>query len=277
MSVQYRLNRLFAADGKCCEVAMDHGVHNEPSFLPGIENLGKVVDVIADGGADAILLSMGLAPLLQSKIRPKNPALVLRADPTNFYGMPAQTEMFCNLQHLAVERALALDAVGLVVNLLWAADRPNLHRQCVNNISRLKPECDRYGMPLIVESLLMMPDPKTGGYKHDSDVARSVGLVRQAVELGADAVKTDPLDNLDGYCKVIEAAAGRPLLLRGGSRVSDTELLTRTQRLMQQGAAGVVYGRNIYQHAHPQKMLQACNAIIHEGASVEKAQAILNS
>lgn len=276
MSVRYRLNRLFGPDGRCCEVAMDHGVHNEASFLDGIEDLGKVIAVLSEAGADAFLLGMGQASLLQDRAGRQKPSLVLRSDPTNFYGNPTPTEVFCELLHEAVERAVALDAVSVVVNLMWAADQPALHRQCVSNISKLKPQCERYGLPLMVEALLMTRDTGKGGYKHNSDVARSVALVRQAVELGADAVKTDPLDNLDEYHKVIESASGKPVLLRGGSRVTDSELLSRTYALMRQGAAGVVYGRNIYQHRHPERILKACSAIVHKNASVTDAETMLS-
>ena len=65
MSVIPRLRRLFGPDDKCCEVAVDHGVHNEPNFLEGIENLTNTVELLAHAGADAILLSTGQAHLLQ--------------------------------------------------------------------------------------------------------------------------------------------------------------------------------------------------------------------
>jgi class I fructose-bisphosphate aldolase len=116
MTVRYRLNRLFGFDGKCCEVAMDHGVHNEASFLEGIENLGKVIEVISAAGSDALLLSMGQAALLQNRMGRQKASLVLRRDPTNIYGNSIPSEVFCELLPEAVEQALALDAVAVVVN-----------------------------------------------------------------------------------------------------------------------------------------------------------------
>src|ERR1017187_7497300 len=141
MSMQFRLNRLFGTDGKCCEVAMDHGIHNEASFLPGLENLQNVIQSILSAGADAFLLSIGQAAILQSHLGRQKPSLVLRADPTNVYGSPAPSHAFCELLDRVVQQAVALDAVGLVANLIWTADRPELHRNCVAKISRLKPLC----------------------------------------------------------------------------------------------------------------------------------------
>ena len=78
-----------------------------------------------------------------------------------------------------------------------------------------------------------------------------VTLVRQAVELGADVIKADPTDDLDEYGRVVEAAGRVPVLVRGGGRASDEEILRRTEAVLQQGAAGIVYGRNVVQHARP--------------------------
>ena len=78
MSVMPRLNRLFAADGKCFEVALDHGAHNEPSYLPGMENLEAVVNKVAAAHPDAILLSLGQAHWLQDMAGKMKPSLVVR-------------------------------------------------------------------------------------------------------------------------------------------------------------------------------------------------------
>ena len=61
------------------------------------------------------------------------------------------------------------------------------------------------------------------------------------------------------------------MLVRGGGRVSDDEILQRTYVLLERGAAGIVYGRNIIQHANPAGMTRALMALVHEGASPEVA------
>ena len=88
-------------------------------------------------------------------------------------------------------------------------------------------------------------------------------LVRQATELGADVIKADPTDEVSDYHRVIEAAGGRPVLVRGGGGVSDEEMLARTRELMAQGAAGIVYGRNVIQHPDPAGMTRALMAVVH--------------
>lgn len=275
MSITPRLNRLFAPDGKCVEVALDHGGLNEPSLLTGIEDLGQALNKIVAGNPDAILLTVGQAHLLQDQAGKQKPSLVMRADLTSFASNPASTYLFFQLIDDPIGLALALDAVSIIAYMLWAPDLPDLYHQCVANVCKLKPLCERFGVPLTVEPLVMQPDKGNGGHRPDLDVGRNVALVRQAVELGADIVKANSLDHIQEYHKVIEAASGKPVLPLGGSRVSDEEILSRTWSLMQQGASGIVYGRNIYQHPHPQRIIRACNAIVHDGASVSNAMAIL--
>jgi DhnA family fructose-bisphosphate aldolase class Ia len=101
-------------------------------------------------------------------------------------------------------------------------------------------------------------------------------LVRQAVELGADIIKADPTDDVSIYHKVVEAASGIPVLVRGGGRVSDREILERTQGLLQQGAAGIVYGRNVIQHPNPTGITRALMAMVHDNVSVEAALSMVN-
>jgi len=216
MSVVPRLNRLFGADGKCFEVAMDHGVHNEPSFLPGIEDLKRAVSAVAVAKRDAIVLSMGQAHLLQSLAGKEKPSLDVRADPTNRYNTPKPRHVFCHLVDDAVEQALELDAISIVVNLLWTPDQLDSYHQCLQNVSRVKPQCVRYGMPLTVGPLVMLPNKRGGGYRPDPDLRKTVARVRQAVELGANVVKADPSGNLREYSKVIETASPKPVLPRGG-------------------------------------------------------------
>ncbi len=256
-----RLNRLFGADGKCLDVAVDHGLFGEPSFLSGIEDLRRAIATLVAAGPDAIQLSAGSAPLLQEHPRPK-PALVLRTDIANVYGPEPPRRLFSELTADAVGRAVRLDAACVCVNLLDLPNEPRLRRQCIRNIAALRAACDAAAMPLMVEPLVMRPD--TGGYSVDGDAVRIVTLVRQAVELGADVVKADPTDDLGDYPRVVEAASGRPVLVRGGGRASDDEILERSRRVMAAGASGLVYGRNVIQHEDPAGMVQRLMAIVHE-------------
>ncbi len=271
MSITPRMNRLFAPDGKCLDVAVDHGFFGERSFLDSIEDMPAVVLTLVDADPDAIQLSPGLAPLLQAVPGKKRPSLVLRTDIANIYGGTLPSVLFSRVISEAVEQGLRLDAACIVVNLFDLPGQPEVHRQCIENICELKPACERAGMPLMVEPLVMKNNAGRGGYASDGNIDKIAPLVRQAVELGADIIKADPTEDVAQYHRIVELAAGIPVLVRGGGRVPDADILQRTTDLMEQGAKGIVYGRNIIQHPNPAGMTRALMAVVHEGASVEAA------
>jgi class I fructose-bisphosphate aldolase len=277
MSITYRMNRLFAPDGKCFDVAVDHGFFGERSFLTDIENMPRVVETLVNANPDAVQLSLGQAHWLQSIPGKHKPALVLRTDIANLYGRKLPRMLYSRMIHEPLEQALRLDAACVVANLFMLPDQPEVWEQCVQNIMALKPQCERYGMPLMVEPLVMRDNASAGGYMVDGDIDKILPLVRQAVELGADVIKADPTDDVSEYHRVIEIAGGKPVLVRGGGRVSDEEILKRTYDLMQQGAKGIVYGRNVIQHPNPAGMTRALMAIVHENASPEAAAAHLKA
>ncbi|MEK3722441.1 class I fructose-bisphosphate aldolase [Paenibacillus sp. FSL H8-0034] len=276
MSLQLkpRLNRMFSAQGKCFDVAVDHGFFNEFGFLAGIENMKQAIATIVEAGPNCIQLSIGQAGHLQSIPGSQKPGLVLRTDVANIYGSVLPRFLFSELIDKAIEQAVRMDAVSVCVNLLLLPNQPELHYQCTKNVSLLKTECEKYGMPLMVEPLVMASQAQ-GGYMVDGDIHKIMPLVRQAVELGADVIKADPCERVEEYHRVIEVASGIPILVRGGGRASDEEIMNRTVELMKQGASGIVYGRNVIQHPNPAGMTKALMSIVHHGASAEQAQALL--
>ncbi len=277
MSIHARLNRLFAADGKCFDVAIDHGFFGEGSFLDGIENMEYVISTLVAANPDAIQLSIGLASILQNIPGKSKPALVLRTDIANVYGKTLPSVLYSNILHEPLEQALRLDAACVVVNLFNLPDQPEIYSQCVQNILQLKPQCERYEMPLMIEPLVMKDNSISGGYMVDGNIDKILPLVRQAVELGADVIKADPCDDISEYHRVIEIASHTPVLVRGGGKVAEFDILDRTYALMAQGAKGIVYGRNVIQHANPSGMTKALMAVVHEGTAPHAALQYLES
>src|SRR6185295_1491953 len=206
-----RFNRLFASDGKCFDVAVDHGFFGERSFLTDIEDMYNVVFTLIEANPDAIQLSVGQAPILQSVPGKAKPALVLRTDVANVYGKTLPRKLYSRSIVDPVEQALRLDAACVVVNLFNLPNQPEVYEACIDNICALKPQCELHGMPLMIEPLVMKDNATAGGYMVDGDIDKILPLVRQAVELGADIIKADPTDDVSQYHKVIQVAAGKPV------------------------------------------------------------------
>lgn len=269
-----RMNRLFNG-GRCLDVAIDHGVCNEPSFLNGLEDMPAVVETLATAAPDAIQMNYGQADLLQTIAAKDKPALVMRVDMGNPYNRTRHREMWAVLQNEAepLIGAIEMDAACVVVNLFMLPDEPDLFRQCVQNIARVRADCDKYGLPLMIEPLVMQPVDKAGGYMVDGDVDKIVTLTRLAREMGADIVKADPTTNAEDFHRVVEAARC-PVLVRGGGKEDLRAVFDKSAALMRQGAMGMVYGRNIYQHANPGAVVRGLMAIIHDDAGGEDAFAL---
>jgi DhnA family fructose-bisphosphate aldolase class Ia len=192
----------------------------------------------------------------------------MRIDMGNPYNAERHRVMWSQLQNHEepILGALEMDAACVVVNLFMLPDEPELFRQCVENISRVRAPCARYGMPLMIEPLVMLPNEVRGGYQVDDNADKIVTLVRLASEMGADIIKADPTENPEDFHRVVEAARC-PVLVRGGGKEDLRNVLDKSARLFRQGARGMVYGRNIYQHDNPRAVVAALMAIIHDGAS----------
>ncbi|RZK82387.1 MAG: aldolase [Pedobacter sp.] len=268
----YKLNRLFnSRSGNCFDVAIDHGFFNEYPFLSGIENIQESVRILVDAEPDAIQLTVGQAQYLQSIPGRHKPSLVLRTDVANVYGKELPSRLFSRMIENPVEQALRLDATCVVVNLFSIPNEPEVMDQCIQNILKIKPLCDQYCMPLMIEPLVFQANSEAGGYMVDGDPNKIIPLVRQGVELGADIIKADPTNDVNEYHRVVEIAGNIPVLVRGGGKAGDQEILERTYGLMQQGVRGIVYGRNVIQHANPAGMTKALMAIVHDGVTPEEA------
>src|SRR5690606_27468728 len=203
------------------------------------------------------------------------PALVMRIDMGNPYNAQRHRVMWSMLQNAdePIVGALEMDAACVVVNLFMLPDEPDLFRQCVENISKVRAACHKYGMPLMIEPLVMLPNSVRGGYQVDGDAEKIVTLTRLAREMGADIVKADPTTEPQDFHRVVEAARC-PVLVRGGGKEDLRAVFDKSAVLMGQGAVGMVYGRNIYQHANPAAVVRGLMALIHDGASGADAWSI---
>ena len=260
MSAAYRLNRLFHPRSKrCINVAVDHGFFGEPRFLLGIEDMPAVVETLIRAGPDAIQLTAGQAPLLQSHAGRDKPALVLRVDAANVYGLDPPRTPFSVLVDDAVGHAVRLDAACVCANLFDIPGMDDLRRQCLENIAALRAACDRAGMPLMVEPLVMKPGG--GGYEVDGmPTASSRWCGRRPNWAPTSSRPTPP---------TISRGTGASSPLRGararaGRRPRARRRTARTHpRVLEQGAAGIVYGRNVIQHSDPAGMVGALRAVVH--------------
>jgi fructose-bisphosphate aldolase/2-amino-3,7-dideoxy-D-threo-hept-6-ulosonate synthase len=138
-------------------------------------------------------------------------------------------------------------------------------------LSGVGRECAYLGMPFIAEAEF----PTT--YASVEELSARYGFdylrrnVRLCAELGADIVKTNWPGDVDHFAKLVEAANGVPVVLAGGSRLEDAELLRRMEDAMAAGGIGCSVGRNIFMQRSPEAITRALSRVIRDRWSAEKA------
>ena len=132
--------------------------------------------------------------------------------------------------------------------------------QSIENMTRLVDAGYRYGIPVL---------GVTAVGKELTRDARYLGLAtRICAELGAQLVKTYYVD--EGFERVT-AGCPVPIVMAGGKKLPELDALDMAYRAIQQGAAGVDMGRNIFQSESPAAMIQAVTEVVHEGAQPREA------
>lgn len=253
-------------------VALDHGLTGESVEFRGLERFTETVSQIVTAGPDALLVSSGQAKHL-TKLAVRLPALIVRVDVTNAYQRPTPQQIYDRVLADAELIALRADAAAIIVNLLGVPGHPEATSESIAAILAIRAACETYAIPLIVEVMVLRPQAD-GSLRPGARLDELVGLVRLAVELGADALKVTPPDELDAFGELVQVA-GVPLLALGGARGETRAVLEQTATLVRNGAAGVIFGRNVFQHPNPPAMVRALRHLVHEGGTVEEALQII--
>lgn len=261
-----RLKRVIDPAGVSIICALDHGM-TSPDFLDPLADVRARTEEAVAGGANVLMLSKGMARFAADAFRPDTAlALLLSASANPGLGRPEVVAV------AEVDEALRLGADAVVLFVALAGeDEPAM----IERLAEVGEACEREGMPFIAEAEF----PTT--YAAVEDLAVEYGFeylrrnVRLCAELGADIVKTNWPGDGELFASVVAAAGGVPLVLAGGSRVSDEELLRRMEAAMAAGAIGCSVGRNIFMHAHPEAITRALARVIRERRSADEALAEL--
>lgn len=147
---------------------------------------------------------------------------------------------------------LNVDAVGLSIFVGSAYES-----QTIKNLAALINECEDYGLPVLAVTAV--------GKELEKRDSRFLSLsCRIAAEMGASVVKTyycDGFDAVVGGCPV-------PIVIAGGPKLeTEMDVFQLVYDALQQGAAGVDMGRNIWQNDHAVAMIRAIRALVHENAT----------
>jgi putative autoinducer-2 (AI-2) aldolase len=244
-----RLARIFRPDsGRTVMLAIDHGYFQGPTT--GLERVDLSIVPILQG-ADALMVTRGV---LRSTIPPTHRGgVVVRAS-----GGPSILKDLSN-ERIAVdvEDAARLNVDALAVQVFVGGEQET---QSIENMTKLVDAGYRYGIPVL---------GVTAVGKELTRDARYLGLAtRICAELGAQIVKTYYV--AEGFARVT-AGCPVPIVMAGGKKLPERDALEMAYRAIQEGAAGVDMGRNIFQSHAPAAMLRAVASVVHDGADPDGA------
>lgn len=252
-----RMNRIFKADGKSLIVAMDHGTYNGASA--GLDNPGRTLEQIIEGGADAALVNFGVARKFAQELSAIG--YIARLDlPPTYMGQGHDSRMTFDAEY-----ALRMGADAVIVNIGQGA---GVEEITFPQLAKTISYCDKVGIPVCAESV---PGGFDSGkeFKTLDNIARGA---RIACEIGCDFIKTG---YAPGFSRVVNETFV-PLVVLGGAKTNNPkEFLESIKNAMDEGARGIAVGRNIWGSENVISMTKALAAIIHRNVSVEEAYEIL--
>jgi fructose-bisphosphate aldolase/2-amino-3,7-dideoxy-D-threo-hept-6-ulosonate synthase len=257
-----RLKRVIDPSGVSIICALDHGM-TSPTFLEPLADITSRTAETVAGGANVIMMSKGMIRIAHPAFaRETSLAMLLSASASPDGARPEIVQIG------EVEEALRVGADAVVLFTALGGDtEPGM----IDILADVGRECAILGMPFIAEAEF----PTT--YASVEELKQQYGFeylrrnVRLCAELGADIVKTNWPGDAESFGKLVAATSGIPVVLAGGSRLEDKELLTRMEQAVAAGAIGCSVGRNIFMHERPEAITRALARVIRERWSAEKA------
>jgi len=251
-----RLRRVLRPGRGSLVVAFDHGLVLGP--ILGTQNARRQISRFLEGKTDALLLNLGMiGELAQVPAQENLPGLIARLDWTTAMGTASKLppDAFRSCLVAQPEDALRAGADAVITFMVIGSGDAKFERSEIQRVARVSRECEHLGLPLIVESVA-----RGAGVQNARDAQWLMLHTRIAAELGADVIKTEYCGDPESMSAVVEACP-IPILVLGGSRAgSDAATVEMARNIMQSGAAGVFFGRNVFQAENIPELLQRIHA-----------------
>ena len=249
-----RLARIFNPEsGHTVMLAVDHGYFQGPTT--GLERIDLTILPLVQY-ADTLMLTRGI-------LRSIVPASVTKPIVLRVSGGSSILKELSN-EEIAVdiEDSIRLNVCAMAVQVFIGGE---FEKQSIINMTKLVDMGTRYGIPTLAVTAV------------GKDMARDARYFRLATrlcaELGAHYIKSYYIE--DGF-DTIAAACPVPIVIAGGKKIPELDALTMAYNAIQQGAAGVDMGRNIFQSDSPAAMIQAVSSVVHQNETPEKALQMYN-
>jgi DhnA family fructose-bisphosphate aldolase class Ia len=249
-------------------IAFDHAL--QLGACDGLERPEASLDQMAEAGVDAVILPLGSALNYGSRLAAnRGPSLILRLDQTTMWreGTPLAYADGHTRLVASVDDAVTLGADAVITYMFVGHNDAAQESASFRDNAAVNAAARKAGIVHIIETMGARGARATN--IHDGAFVRF--HARIGVEMGADIIKTDWPGSVEAL-KTIAAELPVPVMLAGGpANGSDRSTLDLVAKIMDAGAAGILFGRSIFQAEDPLAMMKACRAIIHERAPVDAA------
>jgi DhnA family fructose-bisphosphate aldolase class Ia len=238
---QIRLNRILQANKrKTLAVGFDHALIYGP--LAGMVNLREQIQAFADNGVDAVVMNLGMLRIAgKGLLIERAPALIIRLDWTSAWTAIISGRALCSEMVASPEEALRAGADAVLTYLFVGTGDNEFEAREIKRNADVARECERIGIPMIVETLARGKDVSNQNSPNWIELH-----TRIALELGADVLKTEYTGDVESMKGVIRVCPA-PILVIGGPWKPENDGLDIVKGAVAAGAAGVFFGRNVYQ------------------------------
>lgn len=244
-----RMRRLFRGlHQRCLMVPLDHGPWLGP--IRGIDRPQTIVQQVLDGGANALLVTPGMARLIQPTGEDQV-GLVLRVSIALGLAPEARQET----PVATVETALGMDADAVAVSVFFGRGG---EVETMRFLGKLTERCQRFGVPVLAEMM-----PAQDDAFEPSAIAHAA---RIGFEMGADIIKTNYCGDVEAFRHVVTTSP-IPIVVAGGPKKAeaDDDTLQMVRDVVAAGAAGVAIGRRVWQDENPQRLVREMHRILFPG------------
>ena len=234
---QIRMGRICGPDGRVLMVAMDHAAIGGP--MKYLKDPEDAIEAVVEGVPDSLLLTRGMLRHGWRAIPPEV-GLILRI--SGGFTILEGAQEFRDRIISTVEDAMRWGVDGVAVTVKFGHE---LEGEFIQAVSKIADDCDRWEMPLLIE--VMVGLRASSGLTEDDALAVAA---RSAAELGADIVKIKYPSKGGNLAEVAEGCPV-PILVLGGKKAGDYEVLDMVGKAVNEGAMGVTMGRNVWEREDP--------------------------
>ncbi len=268
VGIRRRLKRFFRRDGRALIFAMDHGFEHGPEDFNEVwehVNPRVILKKVIRAGVDGVMLLPVIARISGDVLNPNVGLMVKLTSKTNL--RPKQDQLLQSPLGF-VEDAIKLGADAVAATVYWGSAYEDIMMKQFAEVASIAHD---FGLPVVQFSYPRGPYiNEKYGKKEDYRVV--MYGARAAAEMGADMIKTYWTGSKETFAKVVDAAAGVPVLLSGGAKAKNPlEFLKVVYEVIEAGGAGAVVGRNIFQRENPEPMIKAILRVIHRNEEPEEA------